>query len=278
MCADLVAEIAARQGPVVVLSPHLDDAVLSCGELIARSAAHTEITVVTLFTEAGAPPYTISARRYLHQVGAVDAQVLYQQRRAEDRAVLRSAGARWVHAGLPDALHRRRPVEGTRRRLSRLLPELAHVYPAYRPHVVSGRIAPSDAETLRAVCQLVARVASGNPAVILAPLAVGGHVDHVLARTAAEASGACVVYYSDFPYNRRHRADREFIERHALVESRPGPQTEPITAAKARLIRAYRTQAHALFPDGFIPPTPEIYFCPASLAVPSLNGGPGGDD
>ena len=46
------------------------------------------MTVATLFTEAGGAPYTLSARRYLHQVGARNAQALYQQRRAEDRAAL----------------------------------------------------------------------------------------------------------------------------------------------------------------------------------------------
>src|ERR1039457_3750260 len=71
--------------PLIVLAPHLDDAALSCGALMLHAARHTSVTVATLFTEADQAPYTLSARRYLRQVGARSAPALYQQRRDEDR-------------------------------------------------------------------------------------------------------------------------------------------------------------------------------------------------
>ena len=83
-----------RQVPLVVLSPHLDDAVLSCGALMMHAASATTVTVATIFTEAGGVPHTLSARRYLHQVGVTDARALYQQRRAEDDEALASIGVR----------------------------------------------------------------------------------------------------------------------------------------------------------------------------------------
>ncbi len=264
---NLLTKMAEQGMPFVVLSPHLDDAVLSCGELIVHAAKRTEVTVATLFTEAGPPPYTLSVRRYLHQVGAGDAETLYRQRRSEDRAALESVGVISVHAGLTDAQHRRRAVTGHRRQWARVLPELAHVYPVYRLHVLSGRIAPSDAGTLRDACRFVQRLAGQRPTLVLAPLGVGGHVDHVLTRVAAECSGARTAYYSDFPYNQRHLADEDFIRRNGLVEARSAPLTE----AKAKLICAYGTQVRALFPDGRIPLVPEVFFCPASLAARELS-------
>ena len=63
--------------PLVVLSPHLDDAALSCGAMMIHACQTIPVTVATLFTEAGPPPYTLSTRRYLHQVGARDAPALY---------------------------------------------------------------------------------------------------------------------------------------------------------------------------------------------------------
>jgi LmbE family N-acetylglucosaminyl deacetylase len=270
---NLLNEMIRQGSPLIVLSPHLDDAVLSCGELIIHAAERTEVTVATLFTEAGLPPHTLSARRYLRQVGAPDAEILYRQRRSEDRAALKSAGvASVMHAGLIDAQYRRRAVTGRRRRWARLLPELEHVYPVYRLHVVSGHIAPSDSGTLRDACRFVQRLADRGPALVLAPLGVGGHVDHVLARAAAERSGAPIAYYSDFPYNQHHQADRGFILRNGLVEARSVQPTE----AKAALVRAYRTQARALFSGDRIPLAPEVFFCPASLTVP--NGGTGDGD
>ena len=80
----------------------------------------------------------------------------------------------------------------------------------------------------------------------------------VLVRTAAAYSGAPVVYYSDFPYDLRHPADPGFLRRHGLVEVSWSRQLP----AKAALIRAYRTQAHALFPGGRIPLVPEAFFFP----------------
>src|ERR1019366_2525021 len=161
-----------------------------------------------------------------------------------------------VHAGLTEAQYRHRNVAGSRRWWSGLLPELAHIYPVYRVHVVSGRVAPADAGTLRQACEFIQRLACPGPALVLAPLGVGGHVDHVLVRTAAERSGARVVYYSDFPYNQRDPVYNAFIQRKGLVEMR----WVKLAEAKAELIRAYGTQVETLFQGGRIPLVPEVFF------------------
>jgi LmbE family N-acetylglucosaminyl deacetylase len=247
---------AIEQGvPLTVLAPHLDDAVLSCGALMIHAAKHTSVTVATFFTEAGQPPYTLSARQYLRQVGERDAQALYRQRRAEDRAVLEPAGIVCLHFGLTDALFRRRPQAGRRSLWARLLPELVHIYPTYRVHITSGRIAAADAGTLREVSHIIQRLASSGPNLMLAPRGVGGHVDHVLVRRAAERSGAQVVYYSDFPYNQRHPVYSAFTPDRGLEEIQWREQIEE----KVELIRSYRTQAEALF-QGNIPLVPEVFF------------------
>jgi LmbE family N-acetylglucosaminyl deacetylase len=256
--------------PLIVLSPHLDDAALSCGAVMIYAASRTPVTVITVFTEAGQPPYTFSARRYLKQVRAQNAQALYRRRRAEDRAALEPLGVTCVHAGHREALFRRRPLGRHWAPCAWLLPELAHIYPVYRRHITAGRIASADAGTLRDVSEMVARAASSCPSVVLAPLAVGAHVDHVLVRTAAERSGAQVVYYSDFPYNRSHVPDGDFVRRHGLVETRWSLLVEE----KANLVRAYGTQVRALFKGGHIPPAPEAFFYAPSSIGRSSSGRP----
>jgi LmbE family N-acetylglucosaminyl deacetylase len=256
MAVNVLEEAIRDDVPLIVLSPHLDDAALSCGALIMHAIQHTSVTVVTLFTESGGPPYTLSGRRYLHQMGASSAQALYQQRRNEDQAALVPFGVKCVHAGLTDALFRCHALPGTWPLRARLLPELAHIYPTYRLHIISGQIAAADAGTLRDVCDVIQRLVSSGPSVLLAPLGVGGHVDHVLVRSAAEGSGGPVVYYSDVPYNRRHPVHDAFIRRNGLIESRwHGP-----AQAKAELVRAYGTQVQALSRRGRIPLVPEVYF------------------
>ncbi|MGW0121216.1 PIG-L deacetylase family protein [Streptomyces sp. NPDC003327] len=247
--------------PVLVLSPHLDDAVLSCGALLGWAGRRAPVTVATLFTEGAPPPYTLSVRRYLKQTGAADAEELFAARRAEDREVLAALGVGLRHLGLVDGLFRRlpRPRPGTRV-LARVLPEVAHVYPTYRLHLSRGRVSAHDEGTLTAVAEAVdALLPAPSGGVILAPLGVGGHADHVLARTAAERSGRRVVYYSDFPYDQRAEADARFTERYGLVARR----WERGLDRKAELIRGYRTQADALFPGGRVPRAPEVYLLPA---------------
>lgn len=249
-----VLEGLIEQGvPLTVLAPHLDDAVLSCGALITHAASRTTVTVTTFFTEGGPGPYTLSARRYLRQVGERSAEALYQQRRHEDRAALEPLGITCVHAGLTEALFRRRPVSRSRSGLARVLPELAHAYPSFRAHVTSGRLAAADAGTLREACAVIQRAAAAPGShVVLAPLGVGGHVDHILIRTAAESSGIQVVYYSDFPYNQRDS-----------VRGAPAGLAEthwPVTEAKVELIRAYRSQLWSLFRGADIPVAPEVFF------------------
>lgn len=252
----LTAAIDARS-PLLVLSPHLDDAVLSCGGLMSYAARRTEVRVVTFFTEAGTPPYTLSGRRYLRQVGQPDAERLYRDRRAEDGEVLERLGAHWLHLGLSDGLFRRRPsASGARVGWAhRVLPELAYVYPTYRLHVSSGRISRHDTDTLNRVRAALEQLAFPPHTVLLAPAGVGGHVDHVLVRTAAELSGRPVVYYGDFPYNQRHGFDPGFVGRNGLGAVAWSREL----AAKSPLVRGYRSQADALFPGGRVPLVPEVY-------------------
>ncbi|HEX5614555.1 MAG TPA: PIG-L family deacetylase [Acidimicrobiia bacterium] len=79
---------------IVVVSPHLDDAVLGCGRLLA---AHPGTTVVTVF--AGVPPaYPDPMRPWDVQCGFAPGDDVMAARRAEDRAALAVLGAipRWL--------------------------------------------------------------------------------------------------------------------------------------------------------------------------------------
>ncbi|MGW8762572.1 hypothetical protein ACWGN5_08740 [Streptomyces sp. NPDC055815] len=246
--------------PMLVLSPHLGDAVLSCGALLGWAGRRAPVTVATLFTEAAPPPYTLSARQYLKRAGARDARELFADRRAEDRRVLDLLDAGLRHVGLVDGLFRPLPRIGPgTARLARVLPELAQVYPTYRLHLSRGRVSAHDAQTLRVAGETVdALLPARSGGLVLAPLGVGGHADHVLARTVAERSGRRVVYYSEFPYNQTAAADAEFTARHRLVAR----AWERDLDRKAELVRGYRTQTETLFPGGGIPRAPEVYLLP----------------
>jgi LmbE family N-acetylglucosaminyl deacetylase len=261
MATDPLTIATSKGTALIVLSPHLDDAVLSCGALLAAAGRRLPVTVLTFFTEAGPPPYTLSARRYLKLAGSTDAYDLYASRRAEDREVLEQMGVSWHHLGLPDGQFRRKRGPAAQDRGQRLSwPD--HIYPTYRLHLASGRISRKDAATLHRVTEAIAEAVSTEPALLLAPLGIGGHVDHRLVRTAAERSHSPVIYYSDFPYNLCGAVDGAFARRHALVKATWGHGLKE----KAALIRGYRSQFPALFPDGHVPTVPEVYMMPDHLA------------
>ena len=245
---------------LIVLSPHLDDAVLSCGALMNHARTETSVTVVTFFTEGTEPPYTYGARRYLHKTGDSDANSLFLARRAEDQAVLEGAGISYVHVGLKEILFRRRtqPLLSRFPWASRLIPELSYSYPTIHLHVIRGGISPDDLGTIRSVLDTIDHLSLESSTLFLAPLGVGGHKDHILVRTAAELSRKRVAYYSDFPYNTRHSVDLSFVQRNSLMQTTWSRDV----AAKLPLIRAYRTQVDNLFPEGKIPVVPETYLLP----------------
>jgi LmbE family N-acetylglucosaminyl deacetylase len=239
----------------LVLSPHLDDAVLSCGALLAELAPRCEITVLTLFTEATDGPHGRAARSFLRQCAHPDAATLFRARRAEDRAVVETLGARPEHLGLTDALFRRREVPRALARAGRVVPELLHRYPTFRFDIARGRISRGDA-TMRA--ELAARIAAraGDADLLLCPLGVGRHVDHLVTRDLGLAWSGTVVWFSDLPYALDHAPDPAFLRREGL---RPW-SFDGGADAKDALVRGYATQVDALFPSGVVPRLAETYW------------------
>lgn len=73
--------------PAVILSPHLDDAVLSCWHLLCGPG---EVTVINVF--AGSPPPGSGASWWDRLTGATNSVTRMEERLAEDRAAIAVAG------------------------------------------------------------------------------------------------------------------------------------------------------------------------------------------
>lgn len=170
----------------VFLSPHLDDAVLSCGGLIYELIqAGDQIEICTIC--AGDPPAgeLSPLAEMLHQRWGVSAKDSQITRRKEDLAACQILGATPFHLDIPDCIYRRNPVNGeplisSNEALFQPLP--AEEYPL-AAHVAN---------------QLAAHIPPG--AHVVCPLTLGGHVDHHLTRHAAELLKRPLWYYADYPY------------------------------------------------------------------------------
>jgi LmbE family N-acetylglucosaminyl deacetylase len=153
----------------VILSPHFDDAVLSCWSVLTGSS---DVAVVNVFTGAPAPGTLPHEGELL--TGAEDAEVRRRERADEDEAALALAGARAHNLGL-----------------------LEH------PHSTPGRWrARRRGRRLRELLEASAQHLDGQ-AHVYAPAGIGGHPDHVLVRELGcrlLREGARVSFYADQPY------------------------------------------------------------------------------
>ncbi len=90
---------------VAILSPHFDDAVLSCWHVLRGPAA---VTVVNVF--AGAPPAGSPPGWWDRLTGVPDPGARVAERAAEDLAALALAGRAALNLDLLEAQHRRAPL------------------------------------------------------------------------------------------------------------------------------------------------------------------------
>ena len=142
---------------IVVISPHLDDAVLSIGGLIGREvAAGRSVEVWTCFT-AGPPLESIpGARRVFGD---------YTNRLAEDQRALAVLGAGHRYLDLHERIWRTPP-----------LAKMLHVF-----HTPAHEAELSELSRIRDTI----RTLLATSALIYVPLAIGHHVDHTEVAVAA---------------------------------------------------------------------------------------------
>jgi hypothetical protein len=221
-----------------LLSPHFDDAVLSCGGTIAVLAERGEaVTVLTLFGGEPVPPYSPFAQKLHARWGAP--RNVVRLRRAEDTAALARLDARAQHEQVPDAIYRR-DRQGN------------WLY-ANEEALSSGSYHPSEEWITFYLCERVAATVGSLDCRLYAPLGIGGHVDHVIAFDTGRllhAAGYEVLFYEDFPYVLRDKASYQQRIEH-LEGWTPEITTfsEPCLLLKIEAFQYYRSQLTTVFPD-----------------------------
>lgn len=219
----------------IYLSPHLDDATLSCGgQIFQQSAAGRRVLVVTI--TAGDPPVdTLSAyARSLQERWALESNAV-AARRAEDYAANAILGADTLHWSVPDCIYRLDPITQI---------------PFYVSDAdIFGEVHPTEAHLVN---QLAAQI-QALPACdqLYVPLTIGHHVDHLLTRAAAEAAGGSPrVYYEDYPYAQQPGAlERVIPPGSSHWQSQSTPLTAAARHAKIEAILAFRSQISTFWRD-----------------------------
>lgn len=227
------AEICQEGRPDwIYLSPHLDDAVFSCGGRIALQVrAGMTVWVVTACTGSPEGPLSDFAQA-LHEYWGLAETDAPAARREEDRAALAHLGAVAVHWDFRDCIYRRAP-------------DGRALYTSYE--ALWGPIAEEDGGMLEELTRRIAELSSS--ATLCVPLGAGQHVDHRLVRQAAERTGRPLVYYEDYPY-----AGRAGKVEEALGEGDWEPEVvgldEAALEAKIAAALCYRSQISSFWADG----------------------------
>lgn len=172
----------------IYISPHFDDAVLSCGGLIWEQT-HSGISVEIWTVMAGDPPLgpeseMAQTMQTTWQSGTSPETVAL--RRIEDQTAARRVGAVIRHLPFPDAIYRRSKT-GTL-----FYPDSIFIDPHPREMPLVEEMAGCLSEKLTQYDTVVC------------PLAIGGHVDHMLVRQALEQLGRPLWYYADVPYTLKY--------------------------------------------------------------------------
>lgn len=216
----------------VVLSPHLDDAALSCGGLIAAALARGErALVVTLCTAAPPPegPFNAVAVEF-HADWGLEAAAVMDTRLAEERLSMQRLAVDYYWADLLDAIYR--------------------VPDAYYSRDTLFAEPTADDPLHAQLRELLAELRRRAPAArFYAPLGVGSHVDHLVTLAAARAAALpALSLYEDVPYVLQPGALEMRLEHAGQgLEPRLEPFDAAALAVKIDSIDAYVSQVGELF-------------------------------
>ena len=178
----------------IILSPHFDDAALSCGGWIAGARQRGEdIQVWTICTGMPADDDFSPLAVEYHGNWALSPEEVIQTRTQEDLDAMHLLDVPYRHFGLTDGLYRKHPHTGE------------HLYPDEESLFES--LHPGDVDIVRLLSFQLANALPDGEVVLVSPLTVGNHVDHLLVRAAAEQLPVPVWYYPDYPYTRRLSAN-----------------------------------------------------------------------
>lgn len=230
------------------LSPHLDDAALSCGGQIYQAAqAGKTVAIVTVMAgdppEDGDPEVDTPHRTGSELVAELHARWALAEdavaaRRAEDRAACALLGATAYHLSVPDCIYRHAAGQFF-----------------YRTNdEIFGAIHLQEMALIDGLAQEFQRLPGAGQ--IFVPLGVGHHVDHLLVRAAAEKAWgvARLTYYEEYPYAETPQALATTLVEYPppadqIWVARPIPLAPQARTAKGHAIAAYRSQISTFFAD-----------------------------
>ncbi len=237
---------------IYFISPHLDDAVFSCGSLLLNLIKNNNVNVINVFTKAGNGKQTISANRFLKNCNFEDPIKLFEDRVNADKNLFKSIGVNVVNLDYTDALWRTK-TGFVAKTLGRVVPEFMHVYPIYRLNIANGKISSYEINLIDEIAEKLKKIIPKN-SIVFCPFAYGSHVDHVIVRNACERVFEEIIYWSDFPYNTEKKYGKHSKKSYKIFVYKTDHNK------KVNLMKKYKTQFDVVFPNRLVPKVAEKYY------------------
>lgn len=219
----------------IIISPHLDDAALSCGgQIYMMTRQGQAVLIVTLMagtpTEKALSHYAVD----LHQRWQLRDDAV-TRRRDEDIEAARLLGADYLHGPIPDCIYR--------------CSQNSEIPFYISDEDIFGEIDPEENSLIKAAAQYLASLPQAKS--IFAPLGVGNHVDHQISRLASEACfGKGLFYYEEYPYAAEPGAVEKIIARErGNWSAQTTPISPEVLQVKVEAVAAYKSQLSTFFTD-----------------------------
>lgn len=169
----------------IYLSPHFDDIALSCGGLVWEQVKSGDKVSIWTICAGKPPPEPLSSyAQSIHERWETSREPV-SVRWAEDMISSQRMGASPRYFSIPDAIYRRSSMDDS---------------PLYTSE--SELFGDLCLEEAGLVDTLTAELQKALPPTseLVCPMALGGHVDHRLVRSAARELSLRMWYYADYPY------------------------------------------------------------------------------
>jgi LmbE family N-acetylglucosaminyl deacetylase len=170
----------------IYLSPHLDDAVLSCGAVLWDQVRRRQpVEIWTIF--AGDPPAREFSpfARTLHERWQTGPEAV-EARRSEDALACERLNVPFVHLAYPDCIYRTFPGTDT--------PVIEKNEDLFQVPLPQGEF-----PLVEEIAQRLKGALSPD-SIVVVPLGIGNHIDHQIVRRAGEKLELPLYFYADFPY------------------------------------------------------------------------------
>lgn len=221
---------------VLILSPHLDDSVLSCGDLITKYIKNGDIVdVLTIFSGSEKKENLSEAAKQFHSNCFLDHNSMLV-RKEEDNNAHQLLGCNSLYLDKLECLYRRDDS-------GYLYPDLSNIY-----HLEYDREENNINDLANELSNIV-----NNYDIVYAPMGLGGHADHLMVNEAIKRVdiNSEIYFYEEVAYVCYYYRDNELSNwgndmQYKLIEI-----TEDEYNKKIDAILLYRSQLRILWENRF---------------------------